>query len=124
MAIEHKKASGLGEWLEEVAFKSGLAEHSFVSGTVVIKPYGFQIWEKIQGILDKRFKARGVKNASFPLFIPEKLLTKEASHVKGFAPEVAWVTHGGNSKLDERIAVRPTSETIMYAHYAYWIRSW
>jgi len=124
MAIEHKKSSGLGEWLEEVAFKAGLAEHSFVSGTTVIKPYGFQLWENIKGLLDIRFKDRGVQNASFPLFIPEKLLKKESSHVEGFAPEVAWVTQGGNSKLDERLAVRPTSETIMYAHYSNWIRSW
>ena len=123
MALAHKKTQ-LIEWLDEVAHKAGLAEHSFVSGTTVIRPYGFEIWEYIQQVLDKRFKARGVKNASFPLFIPEKLLTKEAEHVKGFAPEVAWVTHGGNSKLDERIAVRPTSETIMYAHYSNWIRSW
>jgi prolyl-tRNA synthetase len=123
MVLAHKKAQ-LIEWLDEVAHKAGLAEHSFVSGTTVIRPYGFEIWEHIQQVLDKRFKARGVKNASFPLFIPEKLLTKEAEHVKGFAPEVAWVTHGGNSKLDERIAVRPTSETIMYAHYSNWVRSW
>jgi prolyl-tRNA synthetase len=124
MAIEHRKSAGLGEWLEEVAFKSGLAEHSFVSGTTVIKPYGFQLWENIKGLLDTRFRDRGVQNASFPLFIPEKLLAKESKHVEGFAPEVAWVTQGGNSKLDERLAVRPTSETIMYAHYSNWIRSW
>ena len=124
MAIEHKKSAGLGDWLEEVAFKAGLAEHSFVSGTTVIKPYGFQLWENIRGLLDARFRDRGVQNASFPLFIPESLLKKEAKHIEGFAPEVAWVTQGGNSKLDERLAIRPTSETIMYAHYSNWIRSW
>ena len=91
---------------------------------MVIRPYGYSIWEKMQQLLDSRFKATGHKNAYFPLFIPESLLQKEAEHVEGFAPEVAWVTHGGNEELAERLAVRPTSETIICHMYSKWIKSW
>jgi len=89
----------------------------------VFMPRSYEIWEKIQGFLDKKFKKAGVKNAYFPLFIPESLLTREKEHVEGFTPEVAWVTHSGDTKLNERLAVRPTSETIMYDSYSQWIRS-
>ena len=91
---------------------------------MVIKPYGYGIWENIQRELDNRFKATGHKNAYFPLFIPESLLQKEVDHVEGFAPEVAWVTHGGGEELTERLAVRPTSETIICSMYAKWIQSY
>jgi len=90
----------------------------------VLRPYGYSIWEKIVAAVDVRLKKLGVKNCYFPLFIPESLLKKEQQHVEGFAPEVAWVTQAGNTKLDERLAVRPTSETIMYDSYSKWIRSW
>ena len=90
----------------------------------MIKPYGYGIWENIQRELDNRFKATGHKNAYFPLFIPESLLQKEVDHVEGFAPEVAWVTHGGGEELTERLAVRPTSETIICSMYAKWIQSY
>ena len=91
---------------------------------MVIKPYGYGIWENIQKELDRRFKETGHENAYFPLLIPESLLKKEAEHVEGFAPEVAWVTHGGNEKLGERLVVRPTSETIICAMYSKWIQSY
>lgn len=112
------------EWYIEVIKKAGLADYSSVSGCMVIRPYAYRIWENVRCLLDERFKKMGVKNAYFPLFIPEKLLKREEQHVEGFSPEVAWVTEGGSSKLEERLAVRPTSETIMYESYAKWIRSW
>jgi len=91
---------------------------------MVIRPYGYGLWENMQAGLDKRIKKTGHKNAYFPLFIPESLLKKEAEHVKGFAPEVAWVTYGGSQKLEERMAVRPTSEAIICSLYSKWVRSW
>jgi len=112
------------KWYNEVILQADLAEHSPVKGSMVIKPYGYAIWENIQGIMDKEIKKMGVKNAYFPLFIPESFLKKEAEHIKGFAPEVAWVTHGGKKKLQERLAVRPTSETIMYDVFSRWIQSY
>ena len=122
--ITVKKEENFSDWYTQVIIKSELADYSAVSGCIVFRPYSYAIWEKIQQEVDQRIKKMGVKNAYFPLLIPEKLLTKEKEHVEGFAPEVAWVTHGGNSKLDERLAVRPTSETIMYDSYSKWIRSW
>ena len=121
MTVEKKK---FNEWYIELIRKTGLADYSSVSGCMVIKPYAFSMWEKIQNLLNQRFKKIGVKNGYFPLFIPEKLLKKEEEHVEGFSPEVAWVTIGGSSELDEKLAVRPTSETIMYESYSKWIRSW
>ena len=88
------------------------------------RPNSYALWEKIVQVTDAKFKAIGIKNAYFPLFIPESLLKKEATHIEGFAPEVAWVTMGGNTSLSERLAVRPTSETIMYDSYSKWIRSY
>ncbi|MEJ2267617.1 MAG: proline--tRNA ligase [Nanoarchaeota archaeon] len=104
--------------------KSGLADYSRVSGCIIFKPLSYNIWEKLKQECDKEFKKIRIRNCYFPLFIPEKLLSKEKEHVKGFSPEVAWVTHAGNSKLKERLAVRPTSETIMYESFSKWIRSW
>ncbi|MBW3012818.1 proline--tRNA ligase [Candidatus Woesearchaeota archaeon] len=119
-----KKEENFSEWYTQVIQKADLADYTSVSGCIVFKPYSYAIWEKIKEETDKRFKALGIKNAYFPLFIPESLLTKEAEHVEGFAPEVAWVTQGGNTPLNERLAIRPTSEAIMYESYAKWIRSW
>src|SRR3989338_7425678 len=119
-----KKAEDVSTWYTEVIQKSELADYTDVSGAIVFRPYSYEIWEKIVKAVDERIKKMGVKNAYFPLFIPERLLQKEAAHVQGFTPEVAWVTHAGNTKLDERLAVRPTSETIMYESYKNWIRSW
>ncbi len=118
------KKENFNEWYIELIRKADLADYSSVSGCMVIKPYAYKIWEKVKKLLDDRFKKIGVKNGYFPLFIPEKLLKKEEQHVEGFSPEVAWVTEGGSSKLEEKLAIRPTSETIMYESYSKWIRSW
>ncbi|MBN2141777.1 proline--tRNA ligase [Candidatus Woesearchaeota archaeon] len=123
MGITVKKADDFSEWYTQVIKKADLIDYGIVSGCMVIKPYGYAIWERIQAFLDSEFKKLGVKNAYFPMLIPESLLKKEQEHVEGFTPEVAWVTHAGESKLDERLAIRPTSETIMYDSYAKWIRS-
>lgn len=112
------------QWYTDVIKKSDLVDYSPVKGFMVIKPYGYEIWENIQKALDKRFKDTGHKNCYFPLLIPESLLTKEKDHVKGFAPEVAWVTQGGEEKLSERLCVRPTSETIICHMYAKWLNSY
>tara|TARA_Y100000310_G_scaffold137656_1_gene136612 strand:+ start:263 stop:1708 length:1446 start_codon:yes stop_codon:yes gene_type:complete len=112
------------EWFTQIMLKADLADYTSVSGAIVFRPRAYAIWEKIVDEVDKRFKKLGIKNAYFPLFIPEKSFAKEAEHVKGFTPEVAWVTHAGDTKLGERLAVRPTSEAIMYESYAKWIRSW
>lgn len=101
-----------------------MAENGPVRGTMIIKPYGYAIWERVQEILDLRFKETGVKNAYFPLFIPEKFLKREEQRVEGFAPEVAVVTHAGGKKLEEPLVVRPTSETIMYDTFSRWIQSY
>jgi len=123
LGLNVKKDENFSEWYTQVIQKADLADYSAVSGCIVFKPNSYSIWEKIKSIVDERLKEMGVKNAYFPLFIPEKLLMKEAKHMEGFSPEVAWVTESG-SKLDERLAVRPTSETIMYDSYSRWIRSW
>ncbi|MDD5651243.1 MAG: proline--tRNA ligase [Candidatus Nanoarchaeia archaeon] len=112
------------DWYTQAIIKADLVDYSPVSGCLIFKPYGYSIWETIRDETDKRFKKLGVKNVYFPLLIPESLLKKESTHLKGFNPEVAWVTEAGDSKLDERLAVRPTSETIMYNSYSKWIRSY
>jgi len=103
--------------------RAQLVDYTPVRGCIALRPYGFAIWELIQGEFDKRFKATGHSNAYFPLLIPESLLVKEAEHVEGFAPEVAWVTEGGGEKLTERLAIRPTSEAIIGTLYSRWIQS-
>ena len=122
--ITVKKEDNFSEWYTQVVYKSGLADYSSVSGCMVIRELGYAIWDNIKKICEEKLYNLGVKPAYFPLFIPESLLKKEAAHVKGFSPEVAWVTYGGNTKLGERLAVRPTSEAIMYDSYSKWIRSW
>ncbi|VUZ27805.1 Proline--tRNA ligase [Acetobacterium wieringae] len=111
-------------WYTDVISKTELVDYSPVKGFMVIRPYGYAIWELIQGAYDKRFKETGHENMYFPLLIPESLLTKEAEHVEGFAPEVAWVTHGGGKELAEKLAVRPTSETIICSMYSKWLNSY
>jgi len=118
------KTEDFSQWYVDVILKAELADYSPVRGCMVIRPYGYTLWENMQQLLDRRFKATGHKNAYFPLFIPESLLQKEAEHVEGFAPEVAWVTHGGQEELTERLAIRPTSETIICNMYSKWIKSW
>lgn len=112
------------EWFTQIMLKADLADYTDVSGAIVFRPTSYAIWEKIKEKTDKRFKKLGIQNSYFPLFIPEKNFDKLKSHTEGFSPEVAWVTHAGDTKLKERLAVRPTSETIMYESYAKWIRSW
>ncbi len=112
------------QWYTDVVLKTELVDYGPVKGTMVIRPYGYAIWENIQKDMDARFKAVGSKNAYFPLLIPMSFFTKEAEHVEGFAPEVAVVTHAGGAKLDEPLAIRPTSETVIGTMYAKWIQSY
>ena len=118
------QSTDFSRWYLDVVRKAELADYSPVKGCMVIRPYGYAIWELIQRQLDDRFKATGHVNAYFPLFIPESLIMKEAEHVEGFAPQVAWVTKGGTEDLDEKLIVRPTSETIFGVMYQKWIQSW
>ena len=118
------KDETFSQWYIDLVKKADLADYTIVKGCMVIKPYGYALWENMQHCLDQKIKATGHQNAYFPLFIPESLLKKEAEHVEGFAPEVAWVTHGGNQKLEERLAVRPTSEAIIGSLYSKWVHSW
>ncbi|MCP5104442.1 MAG: proline--tRNA ligase [bacterium] len=119
-----KKSEDHSKWYIDVVKKAELADYSPMKGMMVIRPYGYEIWELMKEHLDKMFKDTGHKNAYFPLFIPESFLKKEAEHVEGFAPEVAWVTQGGEEELEERLAIRPTSEAIICYMYARWINSW
>ncbi|MBQ7788330.1 MAG: proline--tRNA ligase [Clostridia bacterium] len=112
------------KWYTDIVKKADLIDYSSVKGCMIIRPYGYAIWENIQRLLDARFKKTGVENIYMPMFIPESLLNKEKDHVEGFAPEVAWVTHGGSERLTERLCVRPTSETLFCEHYANIIRSY
>lgn len=118
------KEKDFSQWYVDVVRKTELADYTTIKGCMVIRPYGYGLWENMQAGLDRRIKETGHKNAYFPLFIPESLLKKEAEHVKGFAPELAWVTEGGSQKLEERLAVRPTSEAIICSLYSKWVRSW
>lgn len=112
------------QWYTDITIKTGLADYTETRGFMAIKPYGFAIWEKIQDFANQEFKKVGVKNLYLPLLIPENLLNKEKDHIEGFAPEVAWVTHGGNQKLENRLCIRPTSETMFSTLYAKWTKSW
>ena len=112
------------QWYTDIVKKADLADYSSVKGCMIIRPYAYAIWENIQRILDARFKELGHENVYMPMFISESLLQKEKDHVAGFAPEVAWVTHGGSEQLTERLCVRPTSETLFCEHYANIISSW
>jgi len=118
------KSVDFSKWYVEIIQKAELADYAPIKGMMIIRPYGFAIWENIQYLLDRRIKESGHSNAYFPLFIPEGFLQKETEHLEGFAPEVAWVTHGGNEELEERLAVRPTSEAIIGNMYSKWINSW
>jgi len=124
LGLTIKKEQDFSEWYTQLIQKSDLADYTPVSGCIVFKPRAFAVWEKIVDLVDNKFKKLGIKNVYFPLFIPEKLLNKEKEHVQGFSPEVAWVTQAGNTKLNEKLAVRPTSEAIMYDSFSKWVRSW
>ena len=112
------------QWYTDIVKKAEMADYSSVKGCIIMRPYAQALWENIQRTLDGMFKETGHENVAMPIFIPESLLQKEADHVEGFAPECAWVTHGGNDKLEERLCVRPTSETLFCEHYAKIVRSW
>jgi len=122
--ITVKKSENFSEWYTQTVLKSGLADYAPVKGCMIFREHSYAIWEKIQEIFNKKIKETGHRNVYFPLFIPESFLKSEAKHFEGFVPEVAWVTMGGDTPLEERLAIRPTSETIIYATYAKWIRSW
>ena len=119
-----KMDEDFAKWYTDIILKSELVDYAPVKGCMVMRPYGYALWENIQDVLDQKFKETGHKNCYFPLLIPESLLTKEKEHVEGFAPEVAWVTHGGEKELEERVCIRPTSETIICTMYAKWLNSY
>jgi prolyl-tRNA synthetase len=118
------RAEDFSEWYNQLVLKADLADYAPVKGCMVVKPYGWALWENITAALDKEFKATGHVNAAFPMLIPLSFFEKEKEHVEGFAPELAVVTHGGGSELEEKLVVRPTSETIIGHMYAKWIKSW
>ena len=118
------RSEDFSQWYTDVILKTDLVDYAPVRGCMVIKPYGYALWEQMQAALDSRFKATGHQNVAMPMLIPESLLLKEAEHVEGFAPECAWVTQGGNEVLPERLAIRPTSETLFCTMYAKWVQSW
>ena len=124
IGITVKKAEDFSEWYTQLVTKAELADYAAVKGFMVLRPYGYSIWERIKESLDRRLKESNHSNAYFPLLIPESFLKKEAEHFRGFTPEVFWVTQAGENTLSERLAVRPTSETIIYDAYAKWVRSW
>ena len=124
IGITEKKDENFSEWYTQTVLKAELIDYSQVKGFIILREYGFSIWENIQSILDKKFKEDGTKNAYFPLLIPESLLNKESEHFKGFTPEVFWVTKTGDNDIENKLAIRPTSEAIAYESYAKWIKSW
>ena len=122
-SLDAKKDEDFPRWYQQVLTKGDMIDYYDVSGCFILKPASWSIWERVQDWFNIRIKAMGVENCAFPLFVSEDTLSKEKDHLEGFAAEVAWVTHGGKTKLDKRIAIRPTSETVMYPYYAKWIRS-
>ena len=122
-AVLTSKSEDFPRWYQDVVAKAELADNGPVRGTMVIRPYGYAIWERMQAELDRRIKAAGAENAYFPLFIPEAFLRKEAEHVEGFSPELAVVTHAGGKELEEPVVVRPTSETIINSFFSKWVQS-
>lgn len=123
LGMRASKAGDFGEWYSQVVVDSEMISYYDVSGCYILRPWSFAIWDEIKNWFDSQIKALGVQNAYFPLFITEDVLNTEKDHVEGFAPEVAWVTRSGQSELDRPIAIRPTSETVMYPYYAQWVRS-
>ena len=122
--IDAKRNEDFSEWYTQVVLKAGLADYAPVKGFIVLRPYGYAIWESIRDILDRRFKETGHQNAFLPVLIPESLLSKEKEHFAGFTPEVFWVTKAGDTDIGERLALRPTSETLAYSVFAKWITSY
>lgn len=123
LGLEAKKSENFSKWYQEVIIKSGLIEYYDISGCYILRPWAYSIWDKIQRFFDGLIQGNGVENAYFPMFVSRRALSTEEDHIEGFEPEVAWVTRYGTSELAEPIAIRPTSETIMYPSYAKWIQS-
>jgi len=124
IGITTKKSEDFSEWYTQVVLKACLVDYAPVKGFIILRPYGYSIWESIRETADKKFKETGHQNAFLPVLIPEGLLGKESDHFEGFKPEVFWVTHSGNDELSERLALRPTSETLAYDIFSKWIRSY
>jgi prolyl-tRNA synthetase len=124
IGVTIKKNANFSEWYTEVVLKSELVDYAPIKGCIIFREQSYAIWEKIQDVFNQKIKKSGHRNVYFPMFIPESYLKKEAEHFAGFVPEVAWVTQGGSTPLEEKLAIRPTSETIIYATFAKWIRSW
>ncbi len=124
IGITAKKDEDFSEWYTQVVLKSGLVDYAPMKGFIVLRPYGYAIWESVREIADRRFRETGHQNAFLPVLIPEGLLGREAEHFEGFKPEVFWVTHSGNDQLGERLALRPTSETLAYEVFSRWVRSY
>src|SRR6516164_4120245 len=123
-AVLTSQAEDFPRWYQDVVARAELADNGPVRGTMVIRPWGFAIWERLQAEMDARIKAAGAENAYFPLFIPESYLRREAEHVEGFSPELAVVTHGGGRELEEPVVVRPTSETVINSFFSKWVQSY
>lgn len=124
IGITVKKDENFSEWYTQVVIKAELADYAPVKGLIVLRPYGYSIWESLKSSLDEKLKGTGHENGFLPVLIPESLLSKESSHFAGFNPEVFWVTHSGDTEIGDRLALRPTSETLAYSMYSKWIKSW
>ena len=124
LGITVSKKENFSEWYTQVVLKAELADYAPVKGLIVLRPDGYSIWESIKDSLDKKFKKIGIRNGFLPVLIPESLLGKEKEHFSGFNPEVFWVTHSGDTEVGDRLALRPTSETLAYSLYSKWIKSW
>src|SRR3989442_3423130 len=124
IGVTVKKNENFSEWYTQVVLKAQLADYAPVKGLIVLRPYGYSIWQSLKSSLDQKLKTSGHESAFLPVLIPESLLRKEASHFAGFTPEVFWVTHSGDTEIGDRLALRPTSETLAYSMYSKWIKSW
>ena len=124
VGITVSKNDNFSEWYTQVIIKAELADYAPVKGLIVLRPDGYSIWESIKESLDNKLKETGHRNGFLPVLIPESLLAKEKEHFEGLNPEVFWVTHSGNSEIGDRLALRPTSETLAYSLFSKWIRSW
>ena len=124
IGITVKKNENFSEWYTQIVLKAHLADYAPVKGLIVLRPYGYSIWESLKSSLDQKLKATGHENGFLPVLIPESLLSKESAHFAGFTPEVFWVTHSGDTEIGDRLALRPTSEALAYSMYSKWIKSW
>ncbi len=124
IGITVSKKDDFSEWYTQIVLKAELVDYAPVKGLIVLRPDGYSIWESIKSALDKKFQKEGIRNGFLPILIPESLLAKEKKHFAGLISEAFWVTHSGNNEIGERLALRPTSETLAYSLYSKWIKSW